>query len=70
MLVHHERAALEPGITAIPTGTTGSDLTLAYYEPPDGGPVACYLHYRTDLFDRTTIESLSRELVDILASEV
>ncbi len=70
MLVHHEQAELHDGITAIPAGTTASDLTLAYYEPPDGGPVACYLHYRTDLFDRATVESLGRELVAILESEV
>ncbi|MGH3757813.1 amino acid adenylation domain-containing protein [Actinophytocola sp.] len=70
MLVHHERARLPGGITALPTGRTAADLTLAFYEPPDGEPVVCYLHYRTDLFDRTTIESLGRELVTILQSEV
>jgi hypothetical protein len=69
MLIHHERAELHDGITAIPVGTTASDLTLAYYEPPGDGPVACYLHYRTDLFDRATVEALGRSLVAILESE-
>ena len=51
-----------PAIAAIPVGTTAADLTLAFYEPPGDGPVACYLHYRTDLFDRATVEALGREL--------
>jgi amino acid adenylation domain-containing protein/non-ribosomal peptide synthase protein (TIGR01720 family) len=69
MLIHHERAELHGGITAIPTGTTGSDLTLAYYEPAGDGPIACYLHYRTDLFDHATVEALGRDLVAILETE-
>jgi non-ribosomal peptide synthetase component F len=69
MLIHHERAELRGGITAIPTGTTTSDLTLAYYEPAGDGPVACYLHYRTDLFDHATVEALGRDLVAILETE-
>ncbi|WP_291414538.1 non-ribosomal peptide synthetase [Actinophytocola sp.] len=74
MLVHHEQARLAGPATgtatAIPVGRTEAELTLAYYEPPGGGPVACYLHYRTGLFDRATVESLGRELVTILESEV
>jgi hypothetical protein len=69
MLIHHERAELHEGITAIPVETTDADLTLAYYEPPGDGPVACYLHYRTDLFDQATVETFGRELVAILESE-
>ncbi|HEV7648871.1 MAG TPA: amino acid adenylation domain-containing protein [Actinophytocola sp.] len=69
MLVHHEQAGLPAGITAVPTGRTASDLTLACYEPAGAGPVACYLHYRTDLFDRATVEGLARELVAILEME-
>ncbi len=66
-LVHHEQAGLAGGGTAIPTRTTGSDLTLACYEPPGDGEVRCYLHYRTDLFTRPTLETLLRELHEILA---
>jgi len=70
MLVHHEQAGLPGGIAAIPVRRTESDLTLAFYEPPDGQPVACYLHYRTDLFDSATVVALSRDLMAILESEV
>jgi hypothetical protein len=70
MLAHHERAPLPDGITAIPVHRAESDLTLAFYEPPAGEPVACYLHYRTELFDRAAVESYARELAAILEAEV
>ena len=45
---------------AVPCGATESDLTLSFYEPPDGEPVDCYLHYRTDLFDSATVDRAGR----------
>jgi hypothetical protein len=70
MLIHHEQASLATtDIAAIPTGTTSSDLTLAFYEPPAGQPVHCYLHYRTARHDRQTVEAMAAELVAILEEE-
>ena len=72
MIVHHEQAGLaaDGELTAIPLDTVTADLTLSCYEPPDGQPVACYLHYATDLFDRATVEALGAELVTIVRAAV
>jgi amino acid adenylation domain-containing protein/non-ribosomal peptide synthase protein (TIGR01720 family) len=70
MLVHHEQAALAAtDIQAVPTGTSASDLTLAFYEPPAGQAVHCYLHYRTATHTRATIETMAAELLTILEEE-
>jgi amino acid adenylation domain-containing protein len=70
MLIHHEQASLATtGIAAIPTGATASDLTLAFYEPPAGQPVHCYLHYRVARHDRTAIEAMAAGLLAILEEE-
>ncbi|OLF19035.1 non-ribosomal peptide synthetase [Actinophytocola xanthii] len=68
MLVHHEQADLPAlaGGSAVPTGTTRSDLTLSFYEPVADGPVHCYLHYRTGLFTPARAQALLRELHAIL----
>jgi amino acid adenylation domain-containing protein/non-ribosomal peptide synthase protein (TIGR01720 family) len=72
MIVHHEQAGLEADgdLTAIPVGTVTADLTLACFEPPDGQPVHCYLHYATDLFDRATVDALGAELIAIVRAAV
>ncbi len=70
MLIHHEQAGLgATGIAAVPTGTTASDLTLAFYEPPAGQAVHAYLHYRTARYDRETIEAMTVELLALLERE-
>jgi hypothetical protein len=70
MLVHHEQASLATtDIEAVPTGVSASDLTLAFYEPPAGLPVHCYLHYRTAVHTRDAVESLAADLVAILEEE-
>ncbi|MGW5049626.1 amino acid adenylation domain-containing protein [Actinokineospora sp. NPDC004072] len=69
-VVHHEQTVLggEAGarVDALPTGVVHADLTLSGYETPAGQPVPCYLEYADDLFDRTTVEGWSRELLRIL----
>jgi acyl carrier protein len=70
MLIHHEQAALaSTGIAAVPTGTSASDLALAFYEPPAGQPVHCYLHYRTATHTRSDIEQLAANLLTTLREE-
>ena len=70
MLIHHEQASLATtDIEAVPTGTSTSDLTLAFYEPPAGRPVHCYLHYRTAVHTRTTVEAMAHDLVTILEEQ-
>jgi len=70
MLIHHEQATLATtDIQAVPTGTTASDLTLAFYEPPAGQPVHAYLRYRTAVHTRDTIEAMAAELLTILERE-
>jgi amino acid adenylation domain-containing protein/non-ribosomal peptide synthase protein (TIGR01720 family) len=67
MLIHHEQASLATeDIEAVPTGTLASELTLAFYEPPAGQPVHCYLHYRTASYDRPAVEFLTARLIEIL----
>jgi amino acid adenylation domain-containing protein len=67
MLIHHEQASLATtDIEAVPTGTSASELTLAFYEPPAGHPVHCYLHYRTATHDRSAVESMAARLLEIL----
>ncbi len=76
MLIHHERArkdVLEGGIgefDAVPITTTDVDLTFSLYEPQGGGPVPCELIYATDLFDRSTVEGLAAEVVEVLAAAI
>ncbi|MFC0063317.1 amino acid adenylation domain-containing protein [Umezawaea endophytica] len=76
MLIHHERAradVLEGGVgafDAVPITTTDVDLTFSLYEPQGDGPVPCELIYATDLFDRTTVEALAVEVVEVLAAAV
>jgi hypothetical protein len=71
MLIHHEQAGLagETGITAVPTGTSASDLTLAFYEPPAGRPVHCYLHYRTATHTRAEVAALATKLLTTLKEQ-
>ncbi|GAB1509018.1 amino acid adenylation domain-containing protein [Actinophytocola sp. KF-1] len=67
MLIHHEQATLATtDIEAVPTGTSASDLTLAFYEPPAGHPVHCYLHYRTATHTRDAVETLASDLLTTL----
>jgi hypothetical protein len=67
MLIHHEQANLATSdIEAVPTGTSASDLTLAFYEPPAGHPVHCYLHYRTATHTRSEVERMAENLLEIL----
>jgi amino acid adenylation domain-containing protein/non-ribosomal peptide synthase protein (TIGR01720 family) len=67
MLIHHEQATLATSdIASVPTGTSASDLTLAFYEPPAGHPVRCYLHYRTATYDRPAVENMAAQLLEIL----
>jgi amino acid adenylation domain-containing protein/non-ribosomal peptide synthase protein (TIGR01720 family) len=76
MLIHHERAradVLEGGIgvfDAVPITTADVDLTFSLYEPQGDGPVPCELIYATDLFDRSTVEGLAAEVVEVLAEAV
>ncbi|OLR93075.1 non-ribosomal peptide synthetase [Actinokineospora bangkokensis] len=67
MVVHHEQAALDgTGVTVVPVGVSASDLSLAFYQSPVGHPVHCYLHYRTGVYDRSTVESVAAALVSTL----
>jgi non-ribosomal peptide synthetase component F len=67
MLIHHEQAALATSdIEAVPTGVSTSDLTLAFYEPPAGHPVHCYLHYRTATHTRSAVEQMADTLLETL----
>ncbi|MCE6995222.1 amino acid adenylation domain-containing protein [Saccharothrix sp. S26] len=65
MIVHHEKAVLSAlegdtgSLVAVPTGTTPAELTVSFYEPPDDGPVPCYLVYATDSFTSTTAHHLA-----------
>ncbi|MBE1558005.1 non-ribosomal peptide synthetase [Nonomuraea africana] len=70
MLVHHEQADLgELVFEQLPTGSLNADLTLSYFEPSGDAPVVCLLEYATDLFDRSTIQSLADDLIRILTTE-
>ncbi|MFC4853765.1 amino acid adenylation domain-containing protein [Actinophytocola glycyrrhizae] len=67
MLIHHEQATLATtDIEAVPTGTSASDLTFAFYEPPAGQPVHCYLHHRTATHSRAAARSMADTLLTIL----
>jgi non-ribosomal peptide synthetase component F len=76
LLIHHERArmdVLEGGhgdFDAVPIAATDVDLTFSLYEPQGEGAVPCVLSYPTDLFDRTTVEGLAVEVVEVLTAAV
>jgi hypothetical protein len=76
MLIHHERVrmdVLEGGhgdFDAVPIAATDVDLAFSLYEPQGDGPVPCVLTYATDLFDRTTVEGLAAEVVEVLTAAV
>ncbi|MEU7103809.1 amino acid adenylation domain-containing protein [Streptomyces sp. NPDC046215] len=72
MVVHHEQArldALEGGLgtlDAVPTGSTGAELTLSFYEPRGDGPVHCALIFATALLGRAKARRLAEELHALL----
>ncbi|HEY0806902.1 MAG TPA: amino acid adenylation domain-containing protein, partial [Pseudonocardiaceae bacterium] len=62
-----------PGLTAlleaIPTGTTGTakfDMEFNFATDARTGAVRCVLEYATDLFNRSTVESLATRFVAVL----
>ncbi|MFF0746374.1 amino acid adenylation domain-containing protein [Streptomyces sp. NPDC004111] len=61
---------LAPGLTArmvaVPSGTAKFDLTLNAGELPAGGGISGFLEFRTDLFDRATVEGLADRLARLL----
>ncbi|MER5863127.1 amino acid adenylation domain-containing protein [Kitasatospora sp. NPDC002040] len=76
MVIHHEQARLDRleggvgSLDAVPTGWTGAELTLSFYEPRDGGEVHCGLIHATDLLGRAKAEQLARELQNLLCAAV
>ncbi|WP_344325026.1 amino acid adenylation domain-containing protein, partial [Kitasatospora putterlickiae] len=58
---------LTAAIAAIPSGTAKFDLTLNAGELREGG-IAGFLEYRTDLFDRATVQALAERLVRLLTA--
>ncbi|WP_240686850.1 non-ribosomal peptide synthetase [Amycolatopsis suaedae] len=68
LLVHHEEAGVEADMESVHLGTADADLSLSFFEPRDDAPVACYLRFATDLFDRATVERMAESFVDILTT--
>ncbi|MFJ1804076.1 amino acid adenylation domain-containing protein [Streptomyces sp. NPDC088180] len=54
-------------LTAVPSGTAKFDLTLNAGELPGGG-IGGFLEFRTDLFDRSTAQSLADRLSRLLTA--
>ncbi|MER5885313.1 amino acid adenylation domain-containing protein [Streptomyces sp. NPDC001941] len=63
--------ALGPGVKArmgaTPSGTAKFDLTLNAGELPGGG-IGGFIEFRTDLFDRATVQALSERLARLLTA--
>ncbi|KOU04707.1 peptide synthetase, partial [Streptomyces sp. NRRL F-5755] len=54
-------------MTAVPSGTAKFDLTLNAGEQPGGG-IGGFFEFRTDLFDRATVQSLADRLTRLLTA--
>ncbi|TWP47311.1 amino acid adenylation domain-containing protein [Lentzea tibetensis] len=76
MVVHHEQAqleALEGGIgtlDGVPVGSSGTDLTLSFYEPFGDEPVPCFLIHAAAVFDHQTARGIADELLGLLRAAV
>ncbi|WP_030675466.1 amino acid adenylation domain-containing protein, partial [Streptomyces rimosus] len=54
-------------MTAVPSGTAKFDLTLNAGEQPGGG-IGGFFEFRTDLFDRATVQALADRLTRLLTA--